>query len=147
MRRLAHRAHEEQQADGGHHIDIVAEELHGLAGLPGRASEDRVEVDRAEDHEGREDAKREAEIADAVDDEGLDRGSIGGWALVPEADQQVGGETDALPAEEELQQVVRRHQHQHREGKERQVAEEARLMRIVAHIADRIDVNQARTRS
>ena len=47
--------------------------------------------------------------------------------LVPEADQQVGGEADAFPAEEHLQEVVGRHQHQHGEGEERQVGEEARL--------------------
>ena len=40
----------------------------------------------------REDAEREAEIADAVDDEGLDRGRVGLRLLVPEADQQIARE-------------------------------------------------------
>jgi hypothetical protein len=42
--------------------------------------------------EGAEDAEHEAEVADAVDDEGLDRGGAGDSLAVPEADQQIGGE-------------------------------------------------------
>ena len=107
--------------------------------------EDRFEIDRAEQHEDAEDAEREAEVADAVDDEGLDRGGVGRRLLVPEADQQIGRQTHAFPAEEHLQQVVRRDQHQHGEGEQRQIGEEARPMRIVMHVADRIDVHEAST--
>ena len=79
----------------------------------------------------REDAEREAEVADPVDDEGLDRGGVGLRLLVPEADQQIAREADALPAEEQLHQIVGRHQHQHGEGEQRQIGEEARPVRIV----------------
>ena len=106
--------------------------------------EDRVEVDRGEEEEDAEDAEREAEIADAVDDEGLDRGGVRRRAVIPEADQQVGGEADALPAEEHLHEVVGRHQHQHGEGEERQIGEEARPVRVVRHVADRVDVDERR---
>jgi hypothetical protein len=69
---------------------------------------DGVELNRAEQQEEQaEDAQREAEVADAVDDERLDGRGIGRRLLVPEADQQVGGEAHAFPAEEHLQQVVR----------------------------------------
>lgn len=54
-----------------------------------RGGEDGLEIDRAEEDEDAEDAEREAEVADAVDDEGLHRRRIGGRLLVPEADQQV----------------------------------------------------------
>jgi hypothetical protein len=67
-----------------------------------------------------------AEIADAVDDERLHGRGVGRRLLVPETDQQVGRHAHAFPAEEHLQQVVGRHQHQHGEGEERQVGEEAR---------------------
>ena len=87
-----------------------------------------------------------AEIADPVDDEGLDGRGVGRRLLVPEADQQVGRKADAFPAEEHLHQVVGRHQHQHGEGEQRQIGEEARPVRIVVHVADRIDVDQARHR-
>ena len=94
----------------------------------------------------REDAEREAEIADAVDDEGLDRRGVGFRLVIPEADQQIAREADALPAEEQLHQVVGRHQHQHGEGEQRQIGEEARPVRILVHVADRIEVHEAPTR-
>ena len=46
--------------------------------LPGAVGEDRVEMRREPNTRNtREDAEREAEIADAVDDEGLDRRGVG----------------------------------------------------------------------
>jgi hypothetical protein len=51
--------------------------------------------------------------------------------------------THAFPAEEHLEQVVRRHQHQHREGEEREIGEEARLIRLFLHIAPAIKVDEA----
>ena len=83
------------------------------------------------------------QVANAVDDERLDRGGIGGGTIIPVADQQVGAEADAFPAEEQLQQVVRRHQHQHGEGEQRQIGEEAIARELVVrHVADGIDVDQ-----
>ena len=110
----------------------------------GASREHVVEIDRAGHHEYREDAEREAEIADAVDHEGLDGGRVRLRLVVPEADQQIAREPDALPAEEQLHQIVRRHQHQHREGEQRQVGEEARPVRILLHVADRIEVHEGR---
>ena len=75
-----------------------------LAASPARR-ENRVEGDRTRQHEDEEDAEREAEVADAVDDEGLDGGGAGRRLFVPEADQQVGGEADAFPAEEHLHEL------------------------------------------
>ena len=105
-----------------------------------------LEGDRAEQHEDEEDAEREAEIADPVDDEGLDGRGVGRVLLVPEADQEVAREADALPAEEHLDEVVGRHQHQHGEGEERQIGEEARPVRILVHVADRVEVHERRDR-
>jgi hypothetical protein len=92
LRRLAHGAHEQQQAQHGQRVPLVAQELHGLAGDAWRGAEHRVEADGAEHGEDAEDAEREAEVADAVDDEGLDGRGIGLGLQIPEADQQVGGE-------------------------------------------------------
>ena len=64
--------------------------------------------------------------------------------LVPEADQQIAREADAFPAEEHLHEVVRRHQHQHGEGEERQIGEEARPVRVLVHVADGIEVHEGR---
>ncbi len=62
--------------------------------------------------------------------------------VVPVADEQVAHQADALPAEEQLHQVVGGHQHQHREGEQRQVAEEARPVRLLDHVADRIEMHE-----
>ena len=68
--------------------------------------------------------------------------AAGSRTFVPVADEQIGAETDGFPEDEELKQVVRHDQHQHREGKERDVAEEAGIARISSHIPDGIDVDE-----
>ena len=143
LRRLAHRAHEEQQAGDRQRIDLPAEEIDGLAGERGRLREHGVEFDRAGQHEHREDAERKAKVADAVDDESLDRRSVRLRLVIPEADQQVAREADAFPAEEQLHEIVCRHQHQHREGEHRQIAEKPRPIRVFMHVADRIKVHES----
>ena len=90
------------------------------------------------------DAEDEAEVADAIDQESLHVGENGGRAGVPEADQQVGDEADSFPTEEELHEVVAHDEHQHREGKQRDVAEEAVVARIVLHVANGVDVHHQR---
>ena len=71
-----------------------------LDAAAGRDLRDLREVDAAEVREHQEHGDEEAEVADAVDDERfLARGRrvVG---LVVEADQEVGAESDAFPADE-----------------------------------------------
>ena len=86
-------------------------------------------VQRAGIGDDQADAEDEAEVADAVDQEGLQVGEDRRRPLVPEADQQVGHQAHRLPAEEQLQEVVAHHEHQHREGEQRDVGEEALVAR------------------
>ena len=87
--RLAHGADEQQhagrferrQGQPRNSIFILA-----ISGPLAKISSKAIEPDR---HPDGEDAEREAEIADPVDDEGLDGGGIGRRPIVPEADQQV----------------------------------------------------------
>ena len=123
-------------------IELQAEE--GVAGVLRHGGEDLGEVDAVEGEEDQRHAEHEEEVADAVDDEGLDRRGVGALALVPVADQQVAREAHPFPAEEELGEVVRRHQHQHHEGEEREIGEEARRRRVVRHVADAVEVDQRR---
>ena len=146
LRRLAHRAHEQEQTGERECIGLPAKEIDRLAGKRGRLGEYGVEIDRAGEHEQGENAERKSEIADPIDDEGLDRGRVCFRLVVPEADQKIAREADAFPAEEQLHQVVRRHQHQHGEGEHRQIAEEARPVRVLAHVADGIKVHESRHR-
>jgi hypothetical protein len=140
---VAHGTDKEEEADQGHDVYLHPEERHGLADLVGSRREHGVVLHRVEHGEDGEDAEREAEIADAVDDEGFDRRGVGSRLVVPEADQEVGGEANALPAEEQLDKIVRGDERQHGESEHRQVSEEALLVRVVIHVADGIEVHEA----
>ena len=144
LRRLAHGADEQQQADQGQGIDGKAEEFDRGSDVIGGRGENGVEIDRIENQKHRHDTEHEAEVADPVHQEGLDRRRAGRRPLVPEADQQIGAQPDAFPAEEHLQEIVGAHQHQHGEGEQAEIGEEARYMRIVGHVADGIDMDQER---
>ena len=63
---------------------------------------------------------------------------------VPEPDEQVRHHADTFPAEEQLHEVVRHHQHEHREGEQRNVTEETLIAVVVGHVADGVDVHQER---
>src|SRR5262249_28764053 len=112
LRGLAHRPHEQERTDGSERIDVPAEEMKAFADERRRLGEDGIQIDRAGEIEHGKYAERKTEIADAIDDEGLDRGGIGFRLVIPETDQQIARQTNAFPAEEELNEVVRRHQHQ-----------------------------------
>ena len=144
LRRFTHRADEQQEGGDFERLGVEAENMDFLAFQTRNGGEDFTESQRLGELINEEDAEREAEIADAVDDKGLDRRGVGGGLLIPEADQQIGSETDALPAEEHLHQIIGGHQHQHGEGEQRQIGEEARTVRIFVHVADRIEVHEAR---
>ncbi len=103
---------------------------------------DLAEAERAEGGEHEEDADEEAEVADAVDDEGLLAGVGGGVALEPEADEQVGGEADAFPADEHEEEVAGEDQDGHKKEEEIEEAEVARVAGVVAHVADGVDVDE-----
>ena len=106
LRRLAHGSHEQEQANRGQHVKFPAEEHERLAHLIRSGGKNRVELDRAKYVENGEDTEGEAEIAYAVDDEGLDRRRICFRFLIPETDQQIRHKPHAFPAEEELQEIV-----------------------------------------
>src|SRR5690606_18526786 len=107
-------------------------------------AEHRLIVERAREIGDAGDAKYEAEVSDAVDEEGLQIRENRGWTRVPEADEQIRDEADRFPAEEQLHEVVRHHEHQHREREQRNIGEESLITRIVVHVADRIDVHAQR---
>ncbi len=92
------------------------------------------------DHQ--EEGDEEAEIADAIDDECFFAGGCGGVFREPEADQQVRGETDALPTDEHHQVVLREHQREHEEHEEVEVGHEAVVAVVIPHVADRINVDE-----
>ena len=104
--------------------------------------EDGVEVERAVVGDQEEHGEQEAEVADAVDDEGFFAGVGGGVLGEVEADEQVRGEADALPAYEEQEEARGEDQDQHEEHEEVEVGEEAPVAFFMRHVADRVDVDE-----
>ena len=62
--------------------------------------------------------------------------------MIPKANQQIRGKTNALPTKEHLHEIIRRHQHKHGEGEQRQIGEESLTMRIFVHVADGIEMHE-----
>ena len=101
-----------------------------------------VEVGGAPGDEHQPDGERQADVADAVDDERLLGGRGGRVLVLPEADQQVRREADALPAQEQAEVVGRHDQHEHGGHEQVEVAEEPAPPVVVGHVADGVDVDQ-----
>jgi hypothetical protein len=118
-------------------------DLHAaLVEQPVRAAADALEVERAGVIEQHRHGDEEAEVADAVGDEGLlARGRVLLFGE-PEADEQVAAEADALPADEEQRHAVAQDEHQHREDEQVQVTKEAVERGVVPHVRGRVEVNE-----
>ena len=145
LRTLAHRADKEADADRRHYRPLrIAEQIDGRSGNYGSCAEDCRVVERAGIGDDEADAEHKAEIADAIREKRFQIGVDGGRPLVPESDQQVRNQPHRFPAEEELQEIVRHHQHEHAEGEERDVGKEAGVTRVVGHVADGVDVHHQR---
>ncbi len=112
-------------------------------GANGRQARDRVaDVQGPRVHEDRHDPEREPDVADAVDEERLLRGERGGLLVLPEPDEQVARQPDQLPGDEDDEEVVREDEQQHRDHEQVQVGEEPPVARVMAHVADRVDVDE-----
>ena len=118
LRRFPHSTNEQQHPDQVRRVPFGPQEVQIGFRQHWARSEHIIHADAVGQEEQRENPQRKAEIADAVDHESLDRRSIGAWLAIVEADQQVRGNAHTFPAKEHLNKVIRRHQHQHREGKE-----------------------------
>ena len=112
---LAAGAEQQQQRDRQRACSPV--ELADAARTPRRTASVPSVANMQEDRDG------QADVADPVHEERLLAGGGRGRAvLVPEADQQVRRETDALPADVEHHEVVAEHQQQHRRDEQVEVA-------------------------
>ncbi len=126
LRGLAAGCEKEQQADPGEG---------GFTRLACHR-EDLVEYDGAERNEDQHDRQAQSDVADAVHDEGLLGRSSRTRLVLPEADEQVGRQAHALPADVEQEVVVSEDEQEHGSDEEVEVAEELPLVRIVLHVAE-----------
>ena len=141
LRRLAHRADEQQQADHGDGVEIEAEHVQHGVRLIRHGGKNGIEMHGIEQQKRGKNTKAEAEVTDPVDDERFDCSCVRAWLFVPKPDQQVTGKADPFPTEEHLHQVVGGDQHQHHEGEQAEIRHKARHRRIVMHVADGIHVH------
>jgi len=125
-------------------VHAVTEEANGRTGHAWRSSKNFRNRCRLEDQPGTKDTKHEAKVAHAIDHKGLNRRSICTRLFEPEADEQITGQAHAFPTEEHLNQVVRRHQHEHGEGKEAEICKEPGLIWVFLHIAPAVQMHERR---
>ena len=92
--------------------------------------------------EQNEQSTEETEVTNTVNNKCLLGSVAGTLLLVVVADQQIGAETDALPADKHDQGITTQNQHQHGESKEVQVTEESVVASLSMHIADGVEVDQ-----
>ena len=147
LRRFAHRSQEQQQADHGQRRDLPpapdgTQEIDGFPGEIGGLGKNMAIFQRPEGQPHQQHPQQKPEISHPIDDEGLGRRSAGRCALIPMADQEVGAQPDRLPEDEQLQEVVGHHQHEHRKSEQGDVGEEPGIAALAVHVADRIDVHE-----
>ena len=133
LRALAHRT--DEQADAGHrHQHPVRRPTSGKVILPSsrRLGEDFGVVQRAERRpHSRPMPRMKPKSPTRLTRKAFMLANTAVGFLKPEADEQVADQAHRFPAEEQLQEVVAHHQHQHAEGEQADVAEEA----LVAGVA------------
>ncbi len=132
--RLGDGATEQPERD---EVERARRELSGRGGV-----ERQREVERPGLEDEQEERERHRRVADRVHDERLLRGRHRLRPVVVEADQEVRGEADEAPADEQQQQVAAHHEHQHREDEEGHVGEVAALLVLALHVADRVPDDQ-----
>src|SRR5271165_5012031 len=89
-----------------------------------------------------EQGDEEAEVADAIDDEGLYACFGRRITQEVEADEQIRCEAYAFPADEHQQEVFREHKRKHEEHEEIQVGEESPVTLFVSHVSDGVDMDE-----
>ena len=136
LRRLPASSHEQQQARSRNPW-IADGKMSAARHLVHVGVLQRAEIPGNSEH-----AQQEAGITNAIGNECFVRGGRGRMAQEVEADEQVRAKADALPADEHEGIVVPQDERQHGEHEQVQVAEKPVVAAFVAHVADRVNVDQ-----
>ena len=147
LSRFTHRADKQQQAGNRHQRPLHTGEQADGGVLHVRQIGEHISVTQAaaEIGQNQTNAQDKAEVADAVHQKGFQVGENRAFAFEIETDQQVRHQAYCFPTEKQLDEVVAHHQHQHRESKQRDVAEEALVAYFfIVHIADGVNMYHQR---
>ena len=113
LRRFAHRADEQQEGNQIRRIPIAPKKVQLHRGQLWTDQKDILKLDAIGYEIQAKDTQQKSEIANPVNHKGFDcRRPCALFADV-EPNQQIRGHAHPFPAKEQLQQVVRGHQHQH----------------------------------
>ena len=129
LRRFRERARQEQQQDRqipGMRADHVAHR------------QDLRQLERAGDRAQHDQPRQQDQPARPRHQQRLKRRPAGVGIVGVEPDQQVRGDGRDLPEHEQHDQVVGQHQAQHADHEHQQIADEPRIVRVIAQIARRI---------
>ena len=138
--RLADSPHEYQHSSHREQAHLTGEHV---APLNVHQFVQPLECETASDRPQQHDADEHADVTYPVGEEGLFGGVGGAVLLEPVADQQVGTQPHQLPKHVHHQQAVRQDDAVHGKGENSQVAEEAGVAHVAAHVLHRIQVDQA----
>ena len=134
LRTLARRTKNQESRNHLEHRNAVGQFLARLGNF--------MDVQRAELTEHQKHRQHEKRITDSIDHERL-ASRIGIRKVrVPKSDQQVRGDTHALPTDEQHRVRIAKHQNQHHPDEEIQVREEPREALVAVHVPGGKDVNQ-----
>ena len=122
LRAFAHGTHKEKNGcEREYRPSLARENLHRLTDKIRKRSKHFDVVKASSVINDHADTKCKTEITDPINQKRLHIGEDRCRAGIPKTDQQIGHQTNRLPAEEKLKEVVRHHQHHHREGEQRDV--------------------------
>ena len=136
LRGFADRAAEDEQACGG--------EIRRVHGDGVQILLDTSEHDRASGQPEHENTEHEAEVADAVDGEGLLGGVRRGVFAEVMSDEQVGTDADQFPEDEHHDEVVGQDDTEHGKEEEAERCVVAGDALVAAHVARRVNENEQR---
>src|SRR4029077_16869417 len=131
-------AHKEQQA-GNRQDAKLSQALVRHAGLR-RGVKNRVEIERVEGAEQQKHSQHEAEVTNAVDDEGFLPSLRCRMLQVVKPNQQVAAQPHAFPTTEQENVVCCEDQDQHEKHEQIHVRKEAEVTFFMRHVAGGVDV-------
>ncbi len=140
--RFTHGPHEQQQTNDRDQRDGSAPaQFDGIARKIRSLLKHRRVIEGTEMGLDQGNPEQKAQITHPIHQECLEVGINGCGPGIPKADQQIGHQANRLPAKKQLDEIIGHHQHQHGEGKERDVTEKPLIPVIVVHIPNGVDMD------